>query len=410
MRHGRQLESPISPTITACHIRKIPGTPCSTTPPSNLSPIVPRPSSSVIVVSSPSTYPGRCEPPYPITLRLSWSTASKISMNNYSDLPSNSTLLPEVLVQYESTTSTIALIFYEYIATLPTEVAYFWCKRITGASLLFYANRYLVLAYSAALLRGAGLFTTHASDPPSCVQWSNGVRAMEILAYIPWAAFSGLRVYALRGYASGWALGALVFLLSIVPVCINFADFRWAHLVFDTLQGCSEAILESPGFSIRLTRCPPPVTVVSRVSLILADVVVIITTWMSTYGVVKTLRHQRGTLSEVLLRNGDILLLLNTMHLAFCARSVSPFASITSILVSRFMLSLQTASGRSYVHSDSVRANATTLTFERVVGSIGAICSETEDDGDITGDSWCADGVAPPMYGERDWDMRFRGV
>lgn len=57
----------------------------------------------------------------------------------------------------------LALIFYEYLATFPAEVRYFWRRRITGASLLFFANRYLVLVYSAALLRGAGPFTKHVS-------------------------------------------------------------------------------------------------------------------------------------------------------------------------------------------------------------------------------------------------------
>ena len=60
----------------------------------------------------------------------------------------------------------IALVFYEYVITLQDEVAYFWGRRFTCSSLLFYSNRYLVLAYSAALLHGTGSFTKQASASP----------------------------------------------------------------------------------------------------------------------------------------------------------------------------------------------------------------------------------------------------
>ncbi|KAM5541377.1 hypothetical protein V8D89_004931 [Ganoderma adspersum] len=335
----------------------------------------------------------------------------------------------------------IALVFYEYIITLQDEVAYFWGRRFTCSSFLFYSNRYLVLAYSVALLGGTGSFTKDAKVvppsnlvwkshllgyPSSCSQWSNGVRAMEILSYVPWAALSSLRVYALSRRAL--SLAVPVFILSIVPVCINFADFRWTRFVSDTLWGCSQAVLESSRLSIMsLLPCPTiispmhrTVTIVSRISLIVADLVVIVTTWTCTFCFVT-------------------LLLLNVLHLAFCASSVVPSSPgshisdvvvfiepITSILMSRFMLGLQAAIGRTSAYSESdAPANATSLTFEKVVGSLAVTRSSSsfssyadaaadEDDEDIAedGDPWCADGVvaAPRVSRERSWENPFADV
>ena len=38
-----------------------------------------------------------------------------------------------------------ALLGYEYLVHLPQEVELFWKRKITGASVLFFANRYLSL-------------------------------------------------------------------------------------------------------------------------------------------------------------------------------------------------------------------------------------------------------------------------
>ncbi|PIL30379.1 hypothetical protein GSI_07564 [Ganoderma sinense ZZ0214-1] len=42
----------------------------------------------------------------------------------------------------------ICVVLYEYVITLGIEVDLFWGKEITGASIVFFLNRYLALAYN----------------------------------------------------------------------------------------------------------------------------------------------------------------------------------------------------------------------------------------------------------------------
>ena len=48
----------------------------------------------------------------------------------------------------------IALVIYEYLVTFTTEVQLFWVRELTGASILFFINRYLMLLYILAELWG----------------------------------------------------------------------------------------------------------------------------------------------------------------------------------------------------------------------------------------------------------------
>lgn len=47
----------------------------------------------------------------------------------------------------------IALVCYEYLITLGTEVQLFWGREITGATILFCINRYIKLLYTLFSLR-----------------------------------------------------------------------------------------------------------------------------------------------------------------------------------------------------------------------------------------------------------------
>ena len=42
----------------------------------------------------------------------------------------------------------VALVIYEYLVTFGTEVQLFWAGEVTGASVLFFVNRYIQLVYS----------------------------------------------------------------------------------------------------------------------------------------------------------------------------------------------------------------------------------------------------------------------
>ena len=42
----------------------------------------------------------------------------------------------------------VVLIIYEYIVTFSTEAQLFWAGGVTGASVLFFVNRYMLLVYA----------------------------------------------------------------------------------------------------------------------------------------------------------------------------------------------------------------------------------------------------------------------
>ena len=41
----------------------------------------------------------------------------------------------------------VAIVIYEYLVTFSTEIQLFWAGEVTGASVLFFVNRYMQLVY-----------------------------------------------------------------------------------------------------------------------------------------------------------------------------------------------------------------------------------------------------------------------
>ncbi|KAI1783011.1 hypothetical protein LXA43DRAFT_977319 [Ganoderma leucocontextum] len=281
--------------------------------------------------------------------------------------------------------TTFALIVYEYLITIGAEVELFWKQKITGASVLFLANRYLMLFYTLSLLRGYGPFTLSVTSITSCTVWASGTRTLEILSYVPWGCkypltrilgFSAFRVFALTN--GNWLIALPVFLLSMAPVGINFADFRWTTTMIDPIWGCSQ------------------VTVIGRASLITADLIVIVVTWFATYKTIRLARaighRTRMRLTVLLLRDGMIyfivLLAMNMMHLTLSMVSVFIVEGIGSsrvsnviqiiqpmnaILVWRFMLDLQETRWRieELTTIGETQHTSSSVVFDRVIGSIG---------------------------------------
>ncbi|KAJ8453594.1 hypothetical protein ONZ51_g13510 [Trametes cubensis] len=71
-----------------------------------------------------------------------------------------------------------AVLCYEYLITMDREVALFWKRKPTGASILFFANRYLALALS--------LFTSVFNVLP-CRNVVYAAQIMDVCQYVPWA-------------------------------------------------------------------------------------------------------------------------------------------------------------------------------------------------------------------------------
>ncbi|RDX51236.1 hypothetical protein OH76DRAFT_1417317 [Lentinus brumalis] len=286
----------------------------------------------------------------------------------------------------------IVFLLYEYTITFGREVDLFWTRRFSGATVLFLANKYITLLNH---LFDLSLYIPfHVSDKimQTCNLHAKAFSSIDYLQYVPWAAFSGIRAFAL---CKSWALSVLVFTLSLVPLGVNFSVKMYG--VNDPTAGCEMGEIIDHTTAIKLV-------LVARMSLIAADVLLITITWrhlprnkhkLHTRGctVGRRVSAERTITQDA--RNADnvsaehrVLLIMNTLHIVFTFTSTSEITYFTepvsAVLVSRFLLDLQEASLRSAVHLlgtegpsylDSESGDVSTrqsVVFARVAGSIAS--------------------------------------
>ncbi|KAI0740391.1 hypothetical protein C8Q76DRAFT_689283 [Earliella scabrosa] len=338
--------------------------------------------------------------------------------------------------------SATALLLCEYFGTFPDERNMFWRRKWTGASVLFFMNRYIPLASYVLNNMNFGVVNemvgqTRQADRRysilndsvvSCHTYIKACTVVEMLQYVPWAGFSALRAYALW---SNRAMSCLIFALSMVPVGANAAYF-WSQssIVIERL-GCLGTDTVSANGAIRYVA-------MSRSSLILSDILVISVTWAALY------RHnsvllERHSLMYILLRDGTVYFTVLTTqawsqvspsveHAAsYSQHHLEPYVAImlsynrsatstryqlqlltnyrlTAILMSRFMLNLQAVDHRNRNHNSTLgeldsqhlpAAGNGSLVFQRVIGSLGS----TGIDESIPVSPGAATTLEPERYG-----------
>ncbi|KAI0765610.1 hypothetical protein BD413DRAFT_482167 [Trametes elegans] len=133
-----------------------------------------------------------------------------------------------------------ALLTYEGILTLSSEVSLFWRRRWTGATALFLVTKYMMLldynvlgaitfaplsdqVSGTYILRELMQPVTPSATLASCAAMLKAQAMVSCLIYLPWAVFSALRVLALSGM--NWFLAVLTFALSVVPTAMNLWSY-----------------------------------------------------------------------------------------------------------------------------------------------------------------------------------------
>ncbi|KAI0794509.1 hypothetical protein C8Q74DRAFT_1365947 [Fomes fomentarius] len=272
---------------------------------------------------------------------------------------------------------------YDYLITFDREVDSFWHGATSGATVLFLSNRYLNVSLNILGMVEFGQFSDTVGGQFFCTKFARALAILTILAYIPWAVFSGLRAYALCLHKLP---SALVFLLSLVPLGINAARIGF------NLTGTDD-----PVFGCFASN-PVPDALQLKTCLIASDFLIIVMTWRrlprNTLSF-DTLHKARLSVTCVLMRDGivyfGVLMVLNVLHLAFSLRSMFGFTDdsasnltaftepATAVLVSRFLLDLQEANRADVVLHCSLGELSTyaesgvgSINFARVVGSIGS--------------------------------------
>ncbi|KAI0631851.1 hypothetical protein C8Q77DRAFT_1228907 [Trametes polyzona] len=259
------------------------------------------------------------------------------------------------------------LIFSEYLITFDSEVQLIWRRKVTGASVLFFLNRYIMLFQNAITIASYWSIPDLVRLNPSmrqCVAlgWMDIV--LNLLPYFIWNAFSTLRVYALCGRE--WRLALVVCVLMMGPIVANAYNIPTQKP--DNLPPPYNCQVDNAVTVALHTKCVVLV-LGSRISLIVGDSLVLAVTWWKTYRLKKAAdaAHIKTSLVELLLRDGTIyfgtMLVLNVLHIAInFVEQVSFMGDIadvlTSILVSRFIMNLRDIDGKDIgldsAHTDGI--------------------------------------------------------
>ncbi|KAI0359561.1 hypothetical protein OH77DRAFT_1420084 [Trametes cingulata] len=283
--------------------------------------------------------------------------------------------------EYAAATQDIALLAFEYVITLDREVRLVWGRKATGATVLFVLNRYwLFFQYITQVI------TTYPLS--QSVSTNSGSYVCEVVGYMVivgnggppfiWAAFSTLRGYALSGRK--WWVAPLIFAFYIPDIVVNC-------IYYSKLAPVALA----PPFNCLLSNGLPEITwihftIAGRVCLIAGDLLVLLITWRSTFGITRAAKVAKVqmSLTNAILKDGACLLILNVVNIVVNAvpndSAVSAFQDpITSILVSRFLLNLRDTfrgggdeTRPSFVRSYHGRTATTTVQFADFVDPMGA--------------------------------------
>ncbi|KAI0740428.1 hypothetical protein C8Q76DRAFT_707696 [Earliella scabrosa] len=291
------------------------------------------------------------------------------------------------------TIAAIALLMYEYLDTLPDEVNLFWGRKCTGASVLFFINRYCSLLFYIFVKKDYWMLTQAVCETYVKASWG-----LSLLQYLPWAGFSVLRVYAL---SRSYTLAGLTLVFFMITIGLNLSHVWSLSKALAVPQlGCFA--YENASLQVIIG-----FVAASRGALILADILVLSVTWVKLHKRTSTLSN-RHSLRYILLRDGTVycicLFLLNTLDLVLTELSITSSSyysmsylvllaePLTAILISRFMLDLQAVDHRNRNHNSTLGTIGTqtgrgTLFFARAIGSLGASSIDYHGAAMVRGDS-----------------------
>ncbi|KAI0792280.1 hypothetical protein C8Q75DRAFT_731532 [Abortiporus biennis] len=232
-----------------------------------------------------------------------------------------------------------AFVFYEFFITLDAEILNIWKQRITGATILFVLARYVPL-----ITRIFILWTVIPIE-----QTRTSLLFINLCAIV---FISTLRVYAV------WSLNRWVFIpvlvsgliLPIVNIYLSASASILVSSKHDTTLVCQINI--GSNYQRRDIHRRVLIMVLSRVAMLVSESLVLVLTWIRTFGVFRTVLKAklRRTLITLLLRDGTLYFLaivgINVIAIGFIIRTGDNFlddfiTSISSVLMCRFIFNLR---------------------------------------------------------------------
>ncbi|EKM57682.1 uncharacterized protein PHACADRAFT_251462, partial [Phanerochaete carnosa HHB-10118-sp] len=187
-----------------------------------------------------------------------------------------------------------ALVVYEFLITISNEIDIVWKRPVTVSAVLFGSIRWCMLLTAT--------FELAPIIPNNCAPLYILIRVFLLIGYTQTALFSALRVFAISNRSHIWSL--VVFALSMVPFMTNLVDAAMTKYtaVTDPIFGttCDTNFPFSP-------QADNILTYITRSSLVLADTIVLVLTWIKTFGNWRRARsvNVQVSLTTCLLRDGQ---------------------------------------------------------------------------------------------------------
>ncbi|KAI0738618.1 hypothetical protein C8Q80DRAFT_1275587 [Daedaleopsis nitida] len=241
----------------------------------------------------------------------------------------------------------LALVIYDYAITLGQEIEMFWRRKLTGATALFLLNRYLlVLDYIfniATIERSSEVAyvsyfpVCHANHPvhhdygrASCAVLVKAENSLYNVQYRVTSPGQHSRLFNVP-------VALLVGLLTLVPLGLNMSQFASGLTgMIDPIFGCTEVLPVDPNLA-KKRKLHLSLTITSRTTLIVADLILIVVTWRSIPR--RKESNQMGmSFAGVLFRDGllyfVVLFALNALHLIFTMVSiVDPLNPVSNVTI-----------------------------------------------------------------------------
>ncbi|KAL5522961.1 hypothetical protein ACEPAF_1228 [Sanghuangporus sanghuang] len=216
------------------------------------------------------------------------------------DIESPLSIIHQIDMNYFLSLAGIMILYYDYVLTLDEEVGFFWRKRTTAVSVLFFSNRYVsILGSAALLLQTFGRWSSKIRS--SCDILQKYHQFLSIVIQIIVGIIMILRTYALYELNRKilWSLSSLAGTVIVIGIWSVIGDFPSVILPYNlsSIPGCHTLI--SRGLGIRLAA--------AWGSLYAFDTVVIILTLRKAIQVKKA---QNQKLYHVLIRDGTIYYLV----------------------------------------------------------------------------------------------------
>ncbi|KAI0769534.1 hypothetical protein BC629DRAFT_1533929 [Irpex lacteus] len=198
--------------------------------------------------------------------------------------------------------SALVLFLYDSIVTLCEEIDIIWRRKWTAMTWLFAFTRYVAIVDII-------LTFTSPGGAQVCAALLFTGDALLLLQYLCLASFSALRVHALLD--GRYITAGVVLLLNLIPFAVNMFAFITDTTILDP-EVCTEVYSGSASRGLLLS-------LLSRVSVIVGDVIVLAVTWAKTAQLYREARRLNieAPLARMLICDGTlyfiILLMINVL-------------------------------------------------------------------------------------------------